>query len=149
MYFLCLAFISYLVAKILWIFSVLVRIFKLFLWTASALERPFTPEGFLLLLYFVLFCFAELCEGIHLSGEQRATLPLLPSRGKREFHLLTVMWEMILMSSNRYPVIFSEGTAVQIQILAIALDSPFLELLLILILCEVKCHHPLHFTEEN
>ena len=59
------------------------------------------------------------------------------------------MWEMSFLSSNHPLIIFSEGTVIQIRELVIALDSPFLALLLHLILVLVKYYHNLQFAEKN
>lgn len=69
--------------------------------------------------------------------------------GKGEFRILTIMWEMSFLSSNHPLIIFSEGTVIQIRELVIALDSPFLALLLHLILVLVEDYHNLQFAEKN
>ena len=56
---------------------------------------------------------------------------------------------MSFLSSNHTLIIFSEGTVIQIRELVIALDSPFLALLLHLILVLVKYYHNLQFAEKN
>lgn len=69
--------------------------------------------------------------------------------GKGEFRILTIMWEMSFLSSHHPLIIFSEGTVIQIRELVIALDSPFLALLLHLILVLVEDYHNLQFAEKN